>query len=151
MIDDLDDQEWLRQEQARQAERSGLDLGDADASKQAYRLVARELAQDRDAPLPGNFAHAHSSRIETLARQSRREQVRFARMGFAWFCAIAGIGAIVAMAVYGREWWSALHRSGWLNSPIAAWLMAVAGCGLLSWLLAGRARRSAPGIKPRES
>lgn len=143
MIDEIDDLEWQRQEQARQAERTGLaDVG-SDASARRYRHVARELAQDRDDPLPSNFAYAHSSRIEALARQRRLEQMRFAGSAFAWFFAIAGAGGFVGLVTYGGEWWSVLDRAGWLNSPALAWLVAVAGCGLLSWLLARTSRRGA--------
>ncbi|MEO8957894.1 MAG: hypothetical protein ABI304_03050 [Rudaea sp.] len=140
MIDDIDDAEWQRQEQARLAERAGLDPTNTDSRSMRYRYVARQLARDLDAPLPSTFAYAGSTRIEAIARQQRRERTRFERAAFTWLAAVAGVGACIALAVYGREWWSAIERAGWLHSHAVPWLIVIAVCGLLSRLFAGTLR-----------
>lgn len=134
-IDDFDDMEWQRQEQARQAERLGIDVDDTDARTRRYRRVARELAQDPDVPLPSNFAYSNSTRIEALAGQRRHEQVRFERAAFTCVAAASATSVIIALAVYGGEWWPVLENSAWMQSPSAAWIIVLAGCGLLSRLL----------------
>jgi hypothetical protein len=137
MNDDIDDLEWQRQEQARLAERAGLDPVDTDSLGMRYRRVARELARDPDPLLPSNFAYASSTRIEAIARQQRRERARFERVALTWLAAVAGVGACIALAIYGRGWWSAIERTEWLHSHAAPWLFAIAACGLLSRLLNG--------------
>lgn len=146
MINDIDELEWQRQEQARLAERAGLDPVDLDSRSMRYRRLARELARDPDAPLPTNFAYASSTRIEGIARQQRRERARFERATFIWLAAVAGIGVCIALGVYAGAWWSAMERAGWLHSHAVPWLIAIAVCGLLSRLLNG-ALRSARRIK----
>lgn len=135
MIDDIDDMEWQRQEQAKLAERLGIDAQDTDALMRSCRRVARELAKDPDVALPSNFAHASATPIEALARRRRHEQARFERIAFACLAAVSATGVIIALAVYGGEWWSVLESSTWLQSPAAAWITALAGCALLSRLL----------------
>ncbi|MEO7251506.1 MAG: hypothetical protein ABIW30_02725 [Arenimonas sp.] len=135
MIDDIDDMEWQRQERARQAERLGIDAEDSDALTRSYRRVARELAQDLDVPLPSNFVYSNSTRIEALAGRRRNEQARFERSAFACLAAVSATGVIITLAIYGGEWWSVLESVGWMQSPSAAWIIALAGCGLLSRLL----------------
>lgn len=137
MTDDIDEREWLRQEQARLGERAGLDTADSDSLGLRYRRVARELARDPEPALPSNFAHVTSIHVEAAARQRRREQARFERKAFTWLAAIAGIGACTALAIYGRGWWSAIERAGWLHAQALPWLFAIAICGLLSRLLEG--------------
>ena len=146
MINDIDELEWQRQEQARLAERVGPDPVEAGSRDTRYRRVARELAHDPDAPLPTNFAYASATRIEGIARQQRRERARFERAAFSWLAAVTGVGACIALAIYGGAWWSMLERAGWLHSHAAPWLIAIAFCGLLSYLLNG-VLRSARGIK----
>lgn len=135
MIDDIDDMEWQRQEQARQAERLGIDAEDTDVRTRSYRRVARELAQDLDVPLPSNFAYSSSTRIEALAARRRHEQARFERIAFTCLAAVSSTGVIISLAIYGGEWWSVLESSGWTQSPSGGWMIALAGCGLLSRLL----------------
>jgi hypothetical protein len=135
MIDDIDDMEWQRQEQARQSQRLGIDAGETDALTRSYLRVARELAQDRDVPLPSNFAYSNSTRIEALARRRRHEQARFERMAFTCLAAVSTPGVIITLAIYGDKWWTMLASSGWMHSTHSAWIIALAGCGLLSRLL----------------
>lgn len=146
MIDDIDDLEWQRQEQARLAERAVLDPADTDSLVMRYRRVARELARDPDPPLPGNFAYISSTRIEAIVRQQRRERARFERAALTWLVAVTGVGTSIVLAIYGRGWWSAIERTGWLHSHAVPWLFAIAGCGLLSCLLNGT-RHSARRIR----
>lgn len=136
----IDELEWQRQERARLEERADGAAADSNSSVLRYRVVARELARDPDAPLPSNFAYAISARIEADARRQRLERKRFERAAFAWLIAVCGTGGCIALAIYGGDWWSAVSGAEWLNSPNAPWLIAVAGCALLSRLLDGRVR-----------
>lgn len=135
MIDNIDELEWQLQEQARLAEQAELDPASRDSPEMRYRRVARELARDSDPPLPSNFARVTSAHIEASARQQRREQARFERKAFTWLAAVVGVGACIALAVYGKGWWSAIEHAGWLHSQSLPWLFAIAACGLLSRLL----------------
>lgn len=66
----------------------------------------------------------------------QRELARFERAAFTWLAAVASVGVGVALAIYGRGWWAAIERAGWLHSQGVPWLIVIAICGLLSHLFA---------------
>lgn len=123
----LDDEaEWAAQERGRRAtlgrEAGGMDAADAD-----YRIVAQALASTRLGAPPADFAAGLAARV---ARHDAGIERAMSRILLAVF-AIALLGA---GARYGAQGWQPLRHV--LGDVSLAWLLAGAGCVILSW--AGR-------------
>lgn len=142
--DDASTREWLAQEQAMRRERLHLDtLGD-DARTLRYRLLARALRQPPGNSLPHDFAERMAAKVG--ARPTPRRAVD-TRLEWGLMIALAStfvIAAGVVTKLYGSAWLTPLTALLPAPDPAALhWLLVLAGCLALSWLL-GRLPRHAP-------
>ncbi|MBN6152173.1 hypothetical protein JR065_17660 [Xanthomonas sp. AmX2] len=133
----LDDEtEWEAQERGRRAAR-GREAGGMDAADADYRIVAQALAS---APLAGPPADFAAGVAERVARHDAGIERAMSRILLAVF-AIALLGVGVR---YGAQGWQPLRYA--LGEVSLGWLLAGAGCVILSWTgrrlfeLAGHAR-----------
>ncbi|MDO1527580.1 hypothetical protein QMK61_01940 [Fulvimonas sp. R45] len=140
--DDAREREWQAQERALQAERHGLDPAGDDVRQQRYRLLARALRQPPDAALPADFAARVAARLETAATAPapvgrRPESVLLTALVGAF-----AVAAAVVLVRYGPAWLPAFRTLSPAGDPQALrWLLALAGCLGLSWLLGQGPRR----------
>ncbi len=126
------EREWLAQERAMRRERLHLDPAGDDARGRRYRLLARALREPLPDGLPADFATRVAARIAAAPAPTLRFE-------FALMTALAIVLVIAAAAVtaiYGSEWlpsFSAILPAP--QAPASRWLLALAGCLGVSWLL----------------
>lgn len=134
--DDAREREWLAQEAAMRRERLHLDpAGDGPRSRR-YRLIARRLRQPLPASLPADFAQQLAARV---ADSPARRAVPGTRFEFALTLVLAialAVAATAVVAIYGSAWLpSFITVLPTPNAPAIRWLLALAGCLGVSWLL----------------
>jgi hypothetical protein len=124
--------EWLAQENAMRRERLHLDPTGDDARSQRYRLLARALREPMPDGLPADFATRVAERVAAAPAPTLRFE-------FVLVTALAIALVIAAAAVtvtYGSAWlpsFSAILPAP--QAPASRWLLALAGCLGVSWLL----------------
>lgn len=130
--DAASEREWLAQESAMRRERLHLDPAGDDARGRRYRLLARTLRQPLHDTLPADFAARVAARVgEAPATALRFEFVLMSALAVALV-----VAAGVVTATYGSNWlpsFSAILPAP--QGPASRWLLALAGCLGVSWLL----------------
>lgn len=141
--DDAREREWQAQERALQAERRGDPAGD-DPRQQRYRLLARALRQPPAATLPADFAARVAAQLEPAAAAPAPAGGRFESVLLAALVGTFAVAAIVVLVRYGPAWLPTFRTLLPAGDPQALrWLLALAGCLGLSWLL-GQGQRHLP-------
>jgi hypothetical protein len=124
--------EWLAQERAMRRERLHLDPAGDDARSRRYRLLARALREPMPDGLPADFAQQVTARVTASPKAAPRiEVVLMIALVAALVIAAAGVTVI-----YGSAWlpsFSAILPAP--QAPASRWLLALAGCLGVSWLL----------------
>ncbi len=130
--DAASEREWLAQETAMRRERLHLDPAGDDARSRRYRLLARALRDPLPDGLPADFAQQLAARVAAAPGPTPRIEVVLVSA-----LAIAMVVAAVAVtAIYGNAWlpsFSAILPAP--QAPASRWLLALAGCLGVSWLL----------------
>ena len=98
------EREWQRQERALLQEREGLP-DDGDAGTQAYRLLARELAEPIAVELAPDFARSIARRAERARLLDGRPE----RLGLSVCLVVFGLFAGYVLFVQGSEWLAQLQ------------------------------------------
>jgi hypothetical protein len=130
--DTASEREWLAQESAMRRERLHLDHAADDARSRRYRLLARALREPMPDGLPADFATRVAARVAASPAPSMRFE--FALM-IALVIALV-IAAAAVTTIYGSAWlpsFSAILPAP--QAPASRWLLALAGCLGVSWLL----------------
>ena len=126
------EREWLAQERAMRRERLHLDPAGDDARSRRYRLLARALRESMPDGLPADFAQQVAARVAASPKAAPRiEVVLMIALVAALVIAAAGVTVI-----YGSAWlpsFSAILPAP--QAPASRWLLALAGCLGVSWLL----------------
>lgn len=130
------EREWLAQENAMRRERLQLDPVGDDARSRRYRLLAHALREPLPDALPADFAQQMAARV---AASPARQVASGTRFEFTLMLVLATVLAVAAAAV------TAMYGDAWLpsfttilpapNAPATRWLLALAGCLGVSWLL----------------
>ena len=126
------EREWLVQESAMRRERLHLDPTGDDARSRRYRLLARALREPLPDGLPADFAQQVATRAAASPKVVPRIEVV---LMIALFVALV-IAAGGATVIYGSAWlpsFSAILPAP--HAPASRWLLALAGCLGVSWLL----------------
>jgi hypothetical protein len=133
-LTEAEQREWLAQERAWRDECSGAGAGD-DALAASYRPLLHALRMPVVDGLPADFARTMAAccaaRAATVVRADTRleQQVQRALLG------LLAVAAIVAIAIYGGDWWQesidALPLLG--DATALNWGTALAACLGLSW------------------
>ena len=126
------EREWLAQENAMRRERLHLDSAGDDARSRRYRLLARALRE----PLPGGLPADFAMRVATRVAAAPASTPRFEFMLMAALAIALAIAAGVVTAIYGSAWlpsFAAILPAP--QAPATRWLLALAGCLGMSWLL----------------
>ena len=130
--DAASEREWLAQERAMRRERLHLDPAGDDARSRRYRLLARALREPMPDGLPADFAQQLAARVAVSPKAAPRiEVVLMIALVVALMIAAAGVTII-----YGSAWlpsFSAILPAP--QAPAIRWLLALAGCLGVSWLL----------------
>jgi len=130
--DPTSEREWLAQERAMRRERLHLDPAGDNARGRRYRLLARTLREPLQDSLPADFAQRVAARVAAApASTTRFEFVLMTALAIALV-----IAAGVVTSMYGSEWLPSFRTI--LPAPQAPadrWLLALAGCLGVSWLL----------------
>lgn len=130
--DAASEREWLAQESAMRRERLHLDPAGDDARSRRYRLLARALREPMPDGLPADFAQQLAARVAVSPKAAPRiEVVLMIALVVALVFAAAG-----ATVIYGSAWlpsFSAILPAP--QAPAIRWLLALAGCLGVSWLL----------------
>jgi hypothetical protein len=139
--DPTSEREWLAQERAMRRERLHLDSAGDDARGRRYRLLARALREPLRDSLPADFA----TRVTRVAARVAAAPASTARFEFVLMTALAIVLAIAAgavTAIYGSEWLPSFRAIlPAPQAPASRWLLALAGCLGVSWLLGQWQRR----------
>lgn len=126
------EREWLAQESAMRRERLHLDPAGDDARSRRYRLLARTLREPLPDGLPADFAIRMATRVAATPTSTLRfEFVLMIALAIALV-----IAATAVTAIYGSAWlpsFSALLPAP--QAPASGWLLTLAGCLGVSWLL----------------
>ena len=113
-------------------ERLHLDPAGDDARSRRYRLLARALREPMPDGLPADFAQQLAARVAVSPKAAQRiEVVLMIAIVVALMIAAAGVTII-----YGSAWlpsFSAILPAP--QAPASRWLLALAGCLGVSWLL----------------
>ena len=130
--DAASEREWLAQERAMRRERLHLDPAGDDARSRRYRLLARALREPMPDGLPADFAQQLAARVAVSPKAAPRiEVVLMIALVVALMIAAAGVTII-----YGSAWlpsFSAILPAP--QAPASRWLLALADCLGVSWLL----------------
>lgn len=124
------EREWQRQELALQQEREGRPAG-GDAATQAYRLLARGLAQPLVPELPPDFAR----RVARLAERARLPDGRLEQQALLVCLGLFALLAGYAVFVQGAGWLAQLRTLvPALDGGGARWaLLALVCAGAAYW------------------
>lgn len=127
------EREWLAQENALRRERLHLDPAGDDARSQRYRLLARALRTAPPDCLPADFARQVSALVATPAHEAP-PAMTLERVLTITLAGMLVLAAGTVTVIYGAAWWPSFEVL--LPTPAASqWLLALAGCLGLSWLL----------------
>ncbi len=130
--DAASEREWLVQESAMRRERLHLDPAGDDARSRRYRLLARALREPLPDGLPADFAQQLAARVAVSPKAAPRIEVVL-MIALVVTLVIAAAGVTV---IYGSAWlpsFSAILPAP--QAPASRWLLALAGCLGVSWLL----------------
>jgi hypothetical protein len=133
--DDAHEREWLAQENAMRRERLQLDPAGDDARSRRYRLLARALREPLPDALPADFARQLAARVAASPARSASGMRFELVLMLALATALVVAGAAV-VTIYGSAWlppFAALLPAS--RAPATHWLLMLAGCIGLSWLL----------------
>lgn len=136
------EREWLAQESAMRRERLQLDPAGDDARSRRYRLLARALRTAPTDALPVDFAQQVSALVASPAHRRAPAMTLEQVLTTTLVCVLLLAGVIVTL-IYGATWLPAFDAL----LPAAAtaqWLLALAGCLGLSWLLGSWPRLAHP-------
>ncbi|WP_426700979.1 hypothetical protein ACPPVV_16630 [Rhodanobacter sp. Col0626] len=140
--DPAQEREWLAQENALRRERLHLDPAGDDARSHRYRLLARTLRTAPPDGLPADFAQ----QVSAMAGMPAHEQASSMALEGMLTTVLASVLLLAAATVtiiYGSAWWPSFKAL--LPAPAATqWLLALAGCLGMSWLLGAWSRRAGP-------
>ena len=134
--DDAHEREWLAQEAAMRRERLQLDSAGDDARSQRYRLIARSLRQPPPDALPADFAQQLAARVSAVPSPAASASASFEFKLMLVLAATMAIAAVAVVAIYGNAWlpsFTALAPNP--QAPATRWLLALASCIGVSWLL----------------
>lgn len=126
------EREWLAQENAMRRERLCLDPAGDDARSRSYRLLARTLREPLQHDLPADFAQRMAAYVAVASAPALRFE--FVLMTVLAIALVIASGVVTAM--YGSQWlpaFSAILPAP--QAPASRWLLALAGCLGVSWLL----------------
>ncbi len=130
------EREWLAQESAMRRERLQLDPAGDDARSRRYRLLARTLREPLAEALPKDFAQQMAARVAANPARGAASGTRFEFTLMLVLAATLAVAAAAVMAIYGSAWlpsFTAIVPAP--NPPATRWLLALAGCLGVSWLL----------------
>lgn len=127
------EREWLLQEDAMRRERLHLDPAGDDFRSQRYRLLVRELKSAPAGTPPEEFAQQVSALAATQSRGQAPAMALERVLTFTLACVLL-LAAGTVTVIYGATWWPSFEalRPGLAT---AQWILALAGCLGLSWLL----------------
>ncbi len=137
------EREWLAQESAMRRERLHLDPASDDARSQRYRLIARQLRQPLPASLPADFARQLAAQAGAVPSPAASSSASLEFKLTLALVTILVIAAAAVIAIYGNAWlpsFTALLPNP--QGPASRWLLALAGCLGVSWLLEHWPRRT---------
>lgn len=117
----VDERDWLAQERA---------LGGAGDARDA--LLARALREPPVSQPPPDFAAAVARLAATAAPLSAAVEPRLERVLLAVLAAAMGLAALVALAIWGGQWWALSAQA--IGAATVPWVALAGGCLLLSWL-----------------
>lgn len=142
---DAVEREWQRQERAMQQERAGLDPAAAEPGLQAYRQIARALAEPPQAQLPADFARRTARKVERTATAERTDGGRFEQWLVVLLLGVFALAGVIVAAMYGRAWLPSVDDGISVTLLTNRWLLALAVClgcsGLLGHWQPGTRRR----------
>ncbi|MCW4454385.1 hypothetical protein OK348_06210 [Flavobacterium sp. MXW15] len=137
----IDENEWQAQERGMRAARDHAPAG-TDAATADYRIVAEALmSAPRSAP-PADFATGVAGHI---ARHDAGIERLLSRILLAAFLLVS----IVAGVLYGDHAWQSLQQA--LGGEVVEWMLAGAGCVVLSWICSLLLRRADYADTPRRA
>ncbi|MEO8999241.1 MAG: hypothetical protein ABI227_06240 [Rhodanobacter sp.] len=126
------EREWLAQESAMRRERLHLDPAGDDARGRRYRLLARALREPLQDGLPADFAQRVAAHVAVAPTST----LRFEFVLITALVIALVIAAGIVTTIYGSQWlpsFSAILPAA--QAPASRWLLALAGCLGVSWLL----------------
>lgn len=126
------EREWLAQESAMRRERLHLDPAGDDARGRRYRLLARALREPLQDGLQADFAQ----RVAAHVTAAPTSTLRFEFVLITALVIALVIAAGIVTTIYGSQWlpsFSAILPAA--QAPASRWLLALAGCLGVSWLL----------------
>jgi hypothetical protein len=130
------EREWLVQEAAMRRERLQLDPAGDDARSQRYRLIARGLRQPLADALPADFARQLAARVGAVPSPETPFSASLESRLMVALTSTFVIAVVAIIAIYGSTWlpsFIALLPNP--QAPATRWLLALAGCLGVSWLL----------------
>ena len=143
--DDAREREWLAQETAMRREQLQLDPASDDARSRRYRLIARRMRQPLPGTLPADFARQLAMRVGATPAASAPSGASFEFRLMLALAAVLGVASAVVIVIYGNAWLpSFVELLPDPQAPATRWLLALAGCLGVSWLLGLWQRRAHP-------
>lgn len=130
------EREWLVQESAMRRERLHIDTASDDARSQRYRLIARSLSQPMTVSLPEDFARQLAVRAGAVPSSATPSGASLESRLMVALTSTFVLAVVAIIAIYGSTWlpsFTALVPNP--QAPATRWLVALAGCLGMSWLL----------------
>jgi hypothetical protein len=140
--DDALEREWQAQEAAMRRERLHMDSAGDDARSRRYRLIARCLRQPLPESLPTDFARKLAAQVGVVPSPAASAGASLESRLMLVLTGIFVVAVVAVVAIYGGTWLPSF--TALLPSPQASairWLLALAGCLGVSWLLGWWQRR----------
>lgn len=134
--DPAHEREWLAQERAMRRERLQLDPAGDDGRSRRYRLLARALREPLPEALPADFAQQLAARVAAAPARRAASSGAFESTLALVLALVLAVAAGAVVAIYGSTWlpsFAALLPSP--HAPATRWLLTLAGCLGVSWLL----------------
>lgn len=131
----IDENEWLAQEQAMRLGRKAEASPAIDALTASYLPVMQALRAPLEDALPADFASRLAGLVQSRAQQGvvdgRVENLLLWGLGITF-----GIAALVVSLVYGASWFDAgLLMSGQGGRSLSSWVLTLGACMGGSWFL----------------
>lgn len=134
--DDALEREWLAQEAATRRERLQLAPAGDDVRSRRYRMIARGLRQPLAESLPEDFARQLAARAGAVRSSETPSSASLESRLMLALTSTFVIAVVAIIVIYGSTWlpsFTALLPNP--QAPGTRWLLALAACLGVSWLL----------------